>query len=101
MLFPLFGYDITQFNWFFQSASPNLHLLKDELDMLMRKFLSNFVNPEAITFCSDVTEIDITDQENLLHIDEMFIGHQTRIFINTNDDILPSDLDIFILHRIS
>jgi hypothetical protein len=61
----------------------------------MRKFLANFVNSEAIACCNDVTEVNIDDEENLLHIEEMFIGHQTRTFIDANDDILPKDLGIF------
>ena len=59
--------------------SPILHVLYQELDGIIRKFLLRFMYSEYVCAAEHVSQGCINNSEEYLPLHEVFVGHNTTI----------------------
>lgn len=64
-------------NKFLQSDAPQIHLLLEVLNSLLRELLLRFVNPSVIKGCDSLTHIDYKSSCNQRDDDDLVIGSKT------------------------
>ena len=75
------------FNSYMQQQSPILHVLYQELDGLIRKFLLQFMNSEYVCAAEHVSQVCIDNSEEYLPLHEVFVGHNTLSYLEEEDGL--------------
>ena len=79
-----------------QQQSPILHVLYQELDGLIRKFLLMlFMNSEYVCAAEHVSQVCIDHSEEYLPLYNVFIGHNTLSYLEEEDGLSSEDVRIF------
>lgn len=86
-----------KFNVMFQKEKPIIHKLYPEICVLLRQFIASFVQFELLQKC-DITAIDFK-RENQLSAEGIFIGHNTRSFLESSDINLEKESFIDSVRR--
>ena len=71
-----------------QQQSPILHVLYQELDGLIRKFLLRFMNSEYVCAAEHVSQVGIDNSEEYLPLHEVFVGHNSLSYLEEKDGII-------------
>ena len=75
-----------------QQQSPILHLLYQELNDLIRKFLLLFMNSEYVCAAEHVLQVCIDNAEEYLPLHEIFVGHNTLAYLEEEDGFSSKDV---------
>lgn len=87
---------LNDFNTMFQADESRIGYLKDEITILLRKFMGKFVKAKVIQSAEDLTDVPFKDTECQLHDNIIAIGVTTRAYmVDHADDIPPSALSRF------
>ena len=78
-----------------QQQSPILHVLYQELDGLIQKFLLRFMNSEYECAAEHVSKVCIDNSEEYLPLHEVFIGHNTLSYLKEADGLSSEDVRKF------
>ena len=78
-----------------QQQSPILHVLYQELDGLIRKFLLRFMNSEYVCAAEHVSQVWIDNSEEYLPLHEVFVGHNTLSYLQEEDGLSSEDVRKF------
>ena len=70
-----------------QQQSPILHVLYQEFDGLLRKFLLPFKNSEYVCAAEHVSQVCIDNLEEYLPLHEVFIGHNRLSYLEEEDGL--------------
>ena len=79
---------VNNLNRYMQQQSPILHVLYQELDGLIRKFLLRFINSEYMCAAEHVPQVCINNSED-------FIGHNTLSYLEEEDGLSSEDVRKF------
>ena len=69
-----------------QQQSPILHVLYQELDGLIRKFLLRFMNSEYMCGAEHVSHVCIDNSGEYLSLHEIFVGQNTLSYLEKRMD---------------
>lgn len=87
------------FSLFLQKEEPRTHLLDAEMQSFLRKILIKFVKVRPLKEAVSPLEVDITNSDNLLSLDDIQIGFTTRQTLNkleNEGDIAPAQKSKFL-----
>ena len=76
---------VNNFNRYMQQQSPILHVLYQELDGLIRKFLLRLMNSEYVCAAEHVSQVCIDNSEEYLPLHEVFVGHNSLSYLEEED----------------
>ena len=86
---------VNNFNKYMQQQSPILHVLCQELDGLIRKFLLRFINSEYLCAVEHVSQECINNSEEYLPLHEVFVGHNKLSYLEEEDGLSSKDVRKF------
>ena len=78
-----------------QQQSPILHVLYQELDGLVQKFLLRFMNSEYVYAAEHVSQVCSDNSEEYLPLHEVFVGHNTLSYLEEEDGLSSEDVRTF------
>ena len=77
-----------------QQQSPILHILYQELDGFIRKFLLQFMNSGYVCAAEHVSQV-CDNSEEYLPLHEVFVGHNTLSYLEEDDGLSSEDVRKF------
>ena len=83
---------VNNFNRYTQQQSPILHVLYQELDGLIRKFLLRFMNSEHVCAAEHVSQV-CDNSEEYLPLHDVFVGHHTISYLEEEDGLSSKVLE--------
>ncbi|CAD6230789.1 GSCOCG00012201001-RA-CDS, partial [Cotesia congregata] len=66
----------TDFNVLFQSEKPLLHILKPEVEKLVKQISANYMKIDYIRSCKEILKADFTNLDNFIDIKNIYLGIQ-------------------------
>ena len=84
-----------------QQQSPIPHVLYQDLDGLIPKFLLWFMNSEYVCAAEHVSQVCIDNSEKYLPLHEVFVGHNTLSYFEEEDGLSSEDVKKFNLGILS
>ena len=72
---------VNNFNRYVKQQSPILHVLYQELDGLIRKFLLRFMNSEYVCAAEHVSQVCIDNSKEYLPLHKVFLGLYTLSYL--------------------
>ena len=93
---PLF----TAFNLIFQSEKPSIHVVHEEMVLLLRNFYSRFIKNDVLSAVDCVLDVNYKNENNHLPHCEVAIGSAARILIEKEEIEGHKDVDQFFINCI-
>ena len=85
---------VNNFNRYMQQPSPILHVLYQELDGLIRKFLLRFMKSEYVCAAEHVLQV-FDNSEEYLPLHNVFVGHNTLSYLEEEVGLSSEDVRKF------
>ena len=86
---------VNNFNRYMQQQSLILHVLYQELNGLIRKFLLQFMNSEYVYAAEHVSQVWIDNSEEYLPLQEVFVSHNTLSYLEEEGGLSSEDVRKF------